>query len=176
MKRQFPGENVCRRTNSKQLYQIHSILFGGSANATVSLSLKHSLLRKGIVEISRDSRFPSLIFVLPSRFVSFHQHSQYYTVSSEDKQRHAELFLTARRSLLKELFCCLDRTNSGLLDSRRRPTSAQKKSCLCRDPEFVFDIRENLCLCRRLSGDLTSIEVPFLRNEICKVITRTNRE
>ena len=124
MKRHFPGENVCPPTNSKQVYQIHSLLFGGSANATVSLSLKLSLLRIGIVEINRDSRFSSLIFELTSRFVSFHQHSQYYKVSNEDKQLHAELFLAARRSLLRELFCCLDRTNSGLLDSRRGPTSA----------------------------------------------------
>ena len=90
-KRHFPGENVCRRTYSKLFYQIHSLLLGVSAIATVSLSLELFLLRIGIVEINRDSRFSSLIFVLPWRFVSLHQHSQYYTVSSETQNFSLEL-------------------------------------------------------------------------------------
>ena len=123
MKRHFP-ENVCRQTNSKQLYQFRSLLFGGSANATVSLSSKLFLFRIGNVEIDRDSRFPTLVFVRLWRCVSFHQHSQDYTVSRKNKRLHAELFLAARWSLLRELVCYLNRTNSGLLDRRRGLKSA----------------------------------------------------
>ena len=75
MKGHFSGENLCRQPNSKQLYQFHPLPFGGSVNATVSLSLKLFLLRIGIVEINRGSTFSSLIFVFPLRFLSF-QHSQ----------------------------------------------------------------------------------------------------
>ena len=49
MKRHFPGKNVGRQTNSGQIYQFHSPLFSGSANATVSLFLKLFFLKIGIV-------------------------------------------------------------------------------------------------------------------------------